>query len=169
MLRLFRKKNPLYQSMPQIVYGGVDGTISTFAVIAGAYGGNLGYHVVLILGLSSLFADGFSMAVGAYLSAESAHSKQPLKASLSSFISFVSLGSLLLIPYLVGVIFDFSNTQMFVGAAIFACISFSIIGSMKALAEGTNRLRGVLEVVLLGALAAGIAYLIGHVIERLVV
>ena len=168
MLRLFRRKNPLYQSMPQIVYGGVDGTISTFAVIAGAYGGNLGYQVVLILGLSSLVADGFSMAVGAYLSAESARSTQPLRASLNSFISFVFLGSLLLVPYLLGLLINLSDGQMFVGAVGAACLSLAIIGSLKALAEGTSRLRSVLEVVLLGTLAAGIAYLIGHLIKQLV-
>ena len=49
-----------------IVYGGMDGIVTTFAVVAGAVGGNLGLNRFLILGFSNLLADGFSMAVGDY-------------------------------------------------------------------------------------------------------
>ena len=51
-----------------IVYGGMDGIVTTFAVVAGAVGGNLGITPIVILGFSNLLADGFSMAVGDYLS-----------------------------------------------------------------------------------------------------
>lgn len=53
------------------VYGSLDGTVTTFAVMAGAVGANLGTNVIIILGLANLFADGFSMAVGSYLSQRS--------------------------------------------------------------------------------------------------
>src|SRR3990172_5904313 len=42
-----------------------------FAVVSGVAGADLGSRVVLILGLANLFADGFSMATGAYLSTKS--------------------------------------------------------------------------------------------------
>jgi VIT1/CCC1 family predicted Fe2+/Mn2+ transporter len=48
----------------EFVYGGIDGAVTTFAVVAGATGGQLGTTVVIILGLANLLADGFSMAVG---------------------------------------------------------------------------------------------------------
>ena len=51
-----------------IVYGGNDGIVTTFAVVAGSVGAELPAFVVIILGLANLFADGFSMAAGAYLS-----------------------------------------------------------------------------------------------------
>ncbi len=54
-----------------LVYGGLDGIITTFAVVSGVAGAQLGANVVLILGLANLFADGFSMATGAYLSSKS--------------------------------------------------------------------------------------------------
>jgi VIT1/CCC1 family predicted Fe2+/Mn2+ transporter len=54
-----------------LVYGGLDGIITTFAVVSGVVGANLSPDVILILGLSNLLADGFSMATGAYLSAKS--------------------------------------------------------------------------------------------------
>lgn len=54
-----------------LVYGGLDGIITTFAVVSGVVGADLAPEVILILGLSNLLADGFSMATGAYLSAKS--------------------------------------------------------------------------------------------------
>ena len=54
-----------------IVYGGNDGIITTFAVVAGSVGAELPSYVVIILGLANLFADGVSMAAGAYLSLKS--------------------------------------------------------------------------------------------------
>ncbi len=59
--------------LPEFVYGGIDGLVTTFAVVAGATGANLNLDVVLILGFANLFADGFSMSVGAYLANKSEH------------------------------------------------------------------------------------------------
>jgi len=44
------------------VYGGIDGAVTTFAIVAGAVGADLSTRVVLILGIANLLADGFSMA-----------------------------------------------------------------------------------------------------------
>lgn len=51
--------------------GGVDGIITTFAIVSGATGGDLGSSVIIILGFANLLADGFSMAVSNYLSVRS--------------------------------------------------------------------------------------------------
>lgn len=48
------------------VYGGIDGTVTTFAVVAGAIGADLSTRVVIILGAANLLADGFSMAAANY-------------------------------------------------------------------------------------------------------
>ena len=48
------------------VLGGIDGCVTTFAVVAGATGGALSPLVVIILGFANLLADGFSMAVSNY-------------------------------------------------------------------------------------------------------
>ena len=55
----------------QFVYGGIDGCVTTFAVVSGAVGANLDSSIIIILGFANLLADGFSMSVGAYLSAKS--------------------------------------------------------------------------------------------------
>lgn len=52
----------------EFVYGGIDGAVTTFAVVAGAAGAGLSESVVIILGVANLIADGFSMSVGNYIS-----------------------------------------------------------------------------------------------------
>lgn len=54
-----------------IVYGGLDGIITTFAVVAGVSGAQLGAGIIVILGIANLLADGFSMGTGDYLSTKS--------------------------------------------------------------------------------------------------
>lgn len=53
------------------VYGGLDGIITTFAVVAGVVGASLESKIILILGFANLIADGISMAIGDYLSTKS--------------------------------------------------------------------------------------------------
>lgn len=54
-----------------IVYGGNDGIVTTFAVVAGTVGADLPHYVVIILGVANLLADGTSMGTGSYLSLKS--------------------------------------------------------------------------------------------------
>jgi VIT1/CCC1 family predicted Fe2+/Mn2+ transporter len=44
------------------VYGGIDGAVTTFAIVSGVVGAELPSTVILILGAANLLADGFSMA-----------------------------------------------------------------------------------------------------------
>jgi len=53
------------------VFGASDGIVTTFAIVAGVVGADLSPGIVLILGFANLFADGFSMAVGDYISQKS--------------------------------------------------------------------------------------------------
>ncbi len=53
------------------VLGGMDGCITTFAIIAGSSGASLPGLIVIILGFSNLVADGLSMAIGNYLGVKS--------------------------------------------------------------------------------------------------
>jgi len=53
-----------------IIFGGLDGILTSFAIVAGAAGGRLDPSVVLILGFSNIFADALSMGVGEFLSSK---------------------------------------------------------------------------------------------------
>ena len=56
------------QYLKSLVYGGLDGIITTIAVVAGVAGASLSTGIVLILGFANLIGDGLSMAIGDYLS-----------------------------------------------------------------------------------------------------
>lgn len=64
-------KKDLQNYLGEFVYGGIDGAVTTFAVVAGALGAGLDASIILILGFANLLADGFSMSVGAYMAAKS--------------------------------------------------------------------------------------------------
>jgi len=49
------------------IYGGIDGAVTTFAVVSGVAGAELSPVIVLILGFANLVADGFSMAASNFL------------------------------------------------------------------------------------------------------
>lgn len=49
-----------------VVYGAIDGSVTTFAIVAGVAGAGLSPFVIVALGLANVLADGFSMAAGNY-------------------------------------------------------------------------------------------------------
>lgn len=61
---------PQASYLKEWVYGGIDGVVTTFAIVAGVVGASLSPAIVVILGLANLIGDGFSMAAGAYSSSK---------------------------------------------------------------------------------------------------
>ena len=55
--------SPKSQNVSDAILGGIDGCVTTFAIISGAVGAGFSSSVALILGFANLFADGFSMGV----------------------------------------------------------------------------------------------------------
>jgi VIT1/CCC1 family predicted Fe2+/Mn2+ transporter len=62
--RLSDSPRPSY--LKDYVLGGIDGAVTTFAIVAGVVGAEMSARVILILGIANLIADGFSMAAGNY-------------------------------------------------------------------------------------------------------
>ncbi len=60
------RNKPGSSSVGDAVLGAIDGCVTTFAVVAGAYGAGFPSLVALVLGFANLLADGFSMAVSNY-------------------------------------------------------------------------------------------------------
>lgn len=48
------------------IYGGIDGAVTTFAIVCGVVGANFSTSVILVLGAANIVADGFSMAASNY-------------------------------------------------------------------------------------------------------
>jgi vacuolar iron transporter family protein len=64
---------PSHSYLRDWVYGGIDGTVTTFALVSGVVGAHLAPRVILILGGASLIADGFAMAAANYLATRAEH------------------------------------------------------------------------------------------------
>lgn len=223
------------QYLPEFVYGGIDGCVTTFAVVAGSVGANLDISVIVILGLANLLADGFAMSVGAFLSAKSnianyekhkkveywevenmpelerqeireiyekkgfkgdlleevvdvitadkdrwvdvmmkeeleiiRESKSPFIIGLVTYMSFILIGMIPLLSYLIN--YSSEDTgQLFLIACILTSGGFLIIGFLKSNVTESNKLKGTLETLLLGAIAAGVAYFVGDILEKVVI
>lgn len=63
-----RLETPVSHSyLRDFIYGAIDGTVTTFAVVSGVAGAGLSTGVIIVLGVANLVGDGFSMAAGNYL------------------------------------------------------------------------------------------------------
>ena len=51
-----------------LVFGGLDGIITTFAIVSAAVGASLGFKTVVVMGIANLVADAISMGLGDALS-----------------------------------------------------------------------------------------------------
>ena len=58
---------PEHSYLSDFVYGAIDGTVTTFAVVSGVAGAGLSAEIIVILGLANLVGDGFSMAASNFL------------------------------------------------------------------------------------------------------
>ncbi len=73
------KWRTIEQYFKEVIYGGIDGIVTTFAVVAGFTGAamssdttlQLSFAIVLLFGLANLFADAASMGLGNFLSVRS--------------------------------------------------------------------------------------------------
>ncbi len=60
-------KKPIKENVASdAVLGGIDGCVTTFAVVSGVVGAGFAPSVALVLGFANLIADGFSMAISNY-------------------------------------------------------------------------------------------------------
>lgn len=171
-------KLKLEKYLAQFVYGGIDGSVTTFAVVAGAAGAQLSSQVIIILGIANLVADGFSMGASAYLSDKSEkdmakknknehrHGISPVKIGLSTFAAFIIVGFIPLLVYIFEYLFEYNFNKSFIVASVLTGFAFIGIGWLKGVMTHTSRFRSIAETLLLGAIAAGFAYLLGDVLAR---
>lgn len=64
---------PRHNYLRDWIYGGIDGSVTTFAVVTGVVGAELAPAVIVIMGFANLLADGFSMAASNFLGTRSEH------------------------------------------------------------------------------------------------
>mgnify|MGYP000995772933 CR=1 FL=1 len=157
------------------VYGATDGIVTTFAVIGGVYGANLSPVIVLILGMSNVFADGFSMAASNYLSrrserveeGEGGHALPAFKSSLATFVAFIVIGMIPLLPFICAVFVDISSSNQFAWSIFATFSAFALLGLVRGKVTKKNLFMTALETIVVGGIAAGIAYGVGVMLKGL--
>jgi VIT1/CCC1 family predicted Fe2+/Mn2+ transporter len=150
--------------LPDLIYGANDGVVTTLAVISGVVGASLSSTVILILGFANLLADGFSMGASNVLARRSGTDDSPLPAfrntarhGLATFAGFVVAGFIPLLAYLV----PFRAGDRFGVSVALALLTLFAVGAGRALFTPRGAFRAGLEMLLVGSVAAGLAYLIG--------
>lgn len=90
--------------------------------------------------------------------------KNPKVVGISSFLSFITLGFIPLIPYFMSLAGLKFNT--FKLTIVFATIGFLIIGYLKSYTSAHGKLASVIQTIVLGAVVSGAAYGIGYWLQH---
>ncbi len=182
-------KIKFYKSyLPSIVYGGSDGAVSYFSLMAGAYGAGLSPKIIIAIGVSNLLADGFSMASADYLSEDSKdyneisqnnkrkytnlEIKNIEKNSAGiTFLSFVMLGALPVLPTLYAYLENPEAKELplniFLLSTILTLLSFTFVGYLRAKVLYRNVWRTIAQSILVCSVSAFVAYFVGEYISML--
>ncbi len=212
------------------VYGGIDGAVTTFAVVSGVAGAELSSGIIIVLGLANLLGDGFSMAAGNFLGSradlqildaaremEERHidrypdgereeirqiysskgfagddldraveiitsNKQlwvdtmlreelgfaldrpnPMRAALVTFGSFLVIGILPLIVFLIDYVTPLADPFLY--SSVLTAGAFFIVGAIKSRFVAQQWYLAGLETVAVGGIAAGLAYVVGMALK----
>lgn len=225
---------PRHSYLRDLVYGAIDGAVTTLAVVSGVAGAELSTGIVLVLGAANLIADGFSMAASNFLGTRAeqqlrdrAHrieerhidrypegereeirqiisskgfegaelermvevitadrrrwiemmvteeyglsltGPKPLPAALATFIAFVIVGSVPLLPFVLQFVNSTLVTNPFAWSAGLTAAAFFAIGAAKSWFVEQKWHWAGLETLLVGGSAAVLAYAIGKLLGGL--
>ena len=159
-----------------LVYGANDGIITTFAVVAGVAGADLPATTVLILGFANLVADGFSMGASNFLSIRSEEAARAAaglaiqephagRHGLATFGAFLVAGA---VPLLAYIILPDIGPSPFATATVLTLLTLFAVGALRSFVTERGWFRSGLEMLAVGAVAAGVAYLVGAMVANVV-
>ncbi len=155
-----------------LVYGANDGVVTTFAVVSGVAGAGLSTLTIVILGIVNLLADGFSMGASNYLAIRStamAHladrgRREPFHHACATSLSFIVVGAVPLLPFLVPGAAD----RAFGISLVASGISLFAVGALRSSVSTSGWLRCGIEMFAVGMTAALVAYVAGAATAGLV-
>ena len=170
------KRDVKRKYLPEFVYGGMDGAITTFAIISGVVGASLGSAIVLILGFANLFADGFSMAVSNYFSVKSRNEmlkepeKNPMKTATATFFSFFVIGFIPLFSFVAAALTKNPGLieSQFRYSVVLTALALIIVGWFRGVITGKHKIRSAIQALVIGGIAALLAFSVGYFIRSLI-
>jgi VIT1/CCC1 family predicted Fe2+/Mn2+ transporter len=154
-----------------VVFGGLDGILTTFALLAAMAGSKqISSSLTLVIGISTVLADALSMAAGEYLSAKAENElggardpdePGPLEKAVAMFLAFTIFGSLPLL----GFVASGSSSSFQSSVAITAGTLFALGGIKSQFGIGVWWRAGI-EVTSIGGVAAAVAYFSARAVEQ---
>ena len=137
--------------------GAIDGLITSFVIVTGGIASESSNDKIILIGFSSLIADGISMGVSEFISSRAENESNyyiPLIKGVVCFISFVIVGCATLIGFVIG---QTDTLRVTFSACLF--VAFMIgVGYIRALITRKLYFVSILETVLPGGVAGAIAY-----------
>lgn len=229
------RDGPRHLNLRDFIFGAIDGTVTTFAVVSGVSGAGLAAGVVIVLGVANLVGDGFSMGIGNFLGTRAlrqqrdrtrreeerqvesipegekeevrqifaakgfsgddlervvevitadkdrwvstmmreehgfaAEEVSPWRAGLVMYSGFMLAGLVPLLPFFYLLTAPVSQSSAFIWSGAATCATFFGIGALKTRFVEQRWLWGGLETLIIGGVAAGLAYLVGVLLRGLV-
>ena len=229
------RAGPRASYLRDFVYGAIDGTVTTLAVVAGVAGAGLRPAVAVVLGLANLLADGFSMATGNFLATRSEEQRRrrvrreeerhielvpagereelrqllaarglegellervvevisadregwvdlmmqhehgfappsvtALRAAAVTFAAFVTVGAVPLGAYVVDLLPNVSVASPFGWSVGLTALAFIVVGALKGVFVEEAWWRSGAETLVLGGVAAALAFGVGSALGSLV-
>ena len=218
------------------IYGAVDGSVTTFAIVAGVIGASLSPGIILILGFGNLFADGFAMAAGSYHASKARNQfiemkrkqeeweidnmaeqekdeireiykkkgfkdeileeivkiitsrrkvwvdtmmkeelgliedgKKPSDSAVSTFVGFNLIGIIPLIPFIIFIFMGITtHSESFVYSIISVMAAFFLVGMIKGKIVKRSKIKSGFYTLIIGGIAALVAYFVGYGLNFLV-
>ena len=228
-------QGPSHSHLRDFIYGAIDGTVTTFAVVSSVAGAGLASGVVIVLGVANLIGDGFSMAVSNFQASRadeqlreqarqtelehirhypegereevrqifiqkgfegeslekavevitsdvqqwvdtmlqdelgmSLESPSAWRAAMTTFVAFLLIGTLPLSAFLLQLAAPQLITHPYPFSLAITLAVFFAIGAGKSRFTTVAWWRSGLETLVMGGAAAGLAYLVGHLLKGLV-
>lgn len=161
--------------LPECVYGGVDGLVTTFAIVTAAIGIGATSGVILVLGVANVLADAWSMGSSDYLSSHSEAEltgeeeldKPPIYTAMATFFSFVVVGFVPLVPFIFALFFPGFELYAAWTSICATMLTFGLVGYVSGSISGASKTQAVVRTVAVGAVAAIIAFGVGWLLKDL--
>lgn len=221
--------------LKDFVYGAIDGTVTTFAVVSGVAGAGLDARIVIVLGLANLIGDGFSMGASNYLGTkteeqvrektremERRHIREnpegerdevreifrrkgfegndldravaiitadeerwldtmmvdelgltlegpsPIIAAVTTFVAFCVVGVLPLLAFIFGYFVPAEDLTLYWISIAITAFAFFFVGATKSIFVNQSWIRSGAETLLIGGIAALLAYVVGLMLKGVV-
>ena len=221
--------------LKDFVYGAIDGTVTTFAVVSGVAGAGLDARIVIVLGLANLLGDGFSMGASNYLGTkteeqlrekiremelrhirnnpegereeireiyrrkgfegedldraveiitsdeerwvntmmvdelgQTLEGPSPIIAAVTTFIAFCVVGLLPLLAFIYGYFVPTEELTLYWTSVAITALAFFSVGTTKSVFVNQSWIRSGMETLIVGGIAALLAYLVGLLLKGVV-